>query len=258
MKKYLLDWWEKVVKSVIDEYVKSPTVGTLQATLPLDLKPAAFANVSSEWPGDFVVELPATMSIRWAKKPHTGTRFDFYLPKQPTLYIYVDNDMPPSVLYSYMLEVIEMRGLIQLPSPLNYEMMYVEGLISKSQALKDIYTNQVKSMGTLTGTFKNPFEEDPVPNDYGSSGFLLAKVCPGLRTPIDKCPQCGKVGITDLSVLIIHLNDHHKWPRTSAEKPRGWPRGKEYTGPNIADWVEEYALLNKIDMSLVTEEVQGE
>lgn len=125
---------------------------------------------------------------------------------------------------------------------------------------KDLkHQKYAKLYGTKTGAI-------PKKNvtNYNDSGKKLARVIPGMlfKIPETSCPGDGKPmgcsfnpqasGIT-FEKLVIHLNDHHKWPRSANDKPpRNYPSWN--MSVNIADWSEEYALLHDLDMTFRTAE----
>ncbi len=81
----------------------------------------------------------------------------------------------------------------------------------------------------------------------------LLKVCPGLDNRLDShCPAnpICKVNTNRLTEWVIHLNDEHKWARSPAEAQVGQL--------NIADWLDEVALLKGWDLSLKLPDKEAE
>lgn len=101
-----------------------------------------------------------------------------------------------------------------------------------------VWNNMIAAYDQLSGKMQ------PAKQGYGNSGTLLKQAVPTLRTarapcPAPDCPAADKS--CDIESLIIHLNDGHKWARAASEAAEG--------EPNIADWLEEWALLNDVDLT---------
>ncbi|MFD9734395.1 hypothetical protein [Umezawaea sp. NPDC059074] len=91
--------------------------------------------------------------------------------------------------------------------------------------------------------------------DWRDTRAVLSRAVPALTSakatcpacpPCDRlhgyafhCVPCQHVGVP-LAQVIIHLNDHHRWARAAPEAQPG--------DPNTADWLEEYAAANGIDL----------
>lgn len=97
-------------------------------------------------------------------------------------------------------------------------------------------------------TAQPPLQQKPKNvESYGNSGNELAKLIPALSASGIPCPEpasceTGWNSYASLSDLIIHLNDHHRWPRSGTDPN---PRNK----PNIADWIDEICLIHGLDQS---------
>lgn len=107
--------------------------------------------------------------------------------------------------------------------------------------------------GLIKGLYEQQMQAYAVPpvppskgRDWRDTQSVMTKALPVLRSARATCPAdvlCMKFGgaPAQLAQVIIHLNDHHKWARVAAEAAPG--------APNIADWLEEYALRNGIDLT---------
>lgn len=91
-----------------------------------------------------------------------------------------------------------------------------EGLLIP--ALSQIWEGQIKHQigSSSMNLFKAMMmkDDDEAPAGPGSIDAVLAKGIPGFRKMRQPCPVCkNTLDATFLRDTIIHLNDHHKWPR---------------------------------------------
>lgn len=120
-----------------------------------------------------------------------------------------------------------------------------------------------KLMNSISEDAEKHFAISESGQDWSNSGNKLQSVIPGMkfRIPEITCPGgCGanpKEKRWKFENLVIHLNDHHKWPRSANDKP---PRDKPDwdMSVNIADWSEMYASTHDIDLNFRTPEEMEE
>lgn len=104
----------------------------------------------------------------------------------------------------------------------------------------------------------------------------LREACPSLYSVHTTCPHgkscpfgSGWQGLPQpLNQVVMHLNDNHKWPRTSADSVDAYARIQYHIGvriepfelfPNVADWLDYMATKEGWDLSFKTpEEVQAD
>jgi hypothetical protein len=148
--------------------------------------------------------------------------------------------------------------------PFNFE------LFTKAEAVSTAWPAAVKQVSlyeNLIVTYQLLGKSVPVTQDWSASGDVIYGAVPGIQGSHAACPvgcstcdrgrckdylaygypnlacsQCRcAIGEASLLALVIHLNDVHGWARAASEAEPG--------KPNIADWLEEYALLNNIDLT---------
>lgn len=104
------------------------------------------------------------------------------------------------------------------------------------------------------------FPVEPVDPTWADSEAVLLDAFPALKThmtwcPVDSCqfskanaghPTMGMRYGAMLFNIITHLNDVHRWPRTM-EDTQDYPGVT--TRHNIADWLEELAIRDGIDLT---------
>lgn len=143
-------------------------------------------------------------------------------------------------------------GVIQLSSPTIHVngvdfSHHVVSISVNLGGLTEAFDKATTGLKKLSWTMQDGLvHEDPANKRWSDSDSVLRRSCPALFTHKVPCPveTCSNsVYPFVLNSIVMHLNDLHQWPRCAADYGTG------PVGPNIADWLEEVALRDGVDLT---------
>lgn len=207
--------------------------------------------------------------LEWAYNPGAKvTRFVLSNPHGKT----IKGGFTVEALLSMPFEAIAIEIVRDILEAAEKEGWLTEATYNEQELVEQAIYNQMTfclkkmSKAVIAATYPAPTKPNVV--NYSNSGHKLARVIPGMlfEVPETTCPgdlkpfRCNlnpkSHGFT-FEKLVIHLNDHHKWPRSANDKPPKRSPNWDMS-INIADWSEQYALLHNLDMNFRTPEEMEE